>query len=1694
MTAESDRKLDFGQVLEEELKAIDLRRERALADKGPADSATARQAAEEAAEAAKTAAEAAKTAAEAAKTAANAAGEARRAAAEAASAAATASASATDAATAADAAEKAAANAAGEARRAAAESDETAGAARETAVNAVADAAAARKVAADAKAAATAAAKAAEDAAKSAAPKVAAEAAKKAAEAVTKANKEAKEAIESRDSARGTAKKMVKSAREKAKIINAKVAEAAQAAKAAKAAAGDAKAAEKAAKAAEKVAKTANAPRQVTAAAVAADAAAEAAEAAADAAKAAAIAARKADDDLQAVAAAPDAARKVDNLQAAADPDAAAPAGKWAEVDQRLKVARKQALRKHLVGLAFSGGGIRSATFAVGILQGLAKLGLMRRIDYLSTVSGGGYAGSWLAAWIKRDGSVANVEKQLARSRVENSNADRGGLLARKGVLDEEPEPIYHLRANSRFLAPRSGFLTSDIWSIIATYVRNVTINLLMLLPAAMIIVLLVRGLVWVFRIAVPTTRPFNPSGLVLALPMGWIGGVSLYRGLRENRTAVVDLRRDAVRPQSSPPPVTKPIMLCKIAIPIVVGVVCFPLALMTVWSLVFGLWNDSPWPWVLEARHRVTFYFGSLKGLATIAWSVVGLAGLLIVAVQRRSTRRVGGERDLWGQLTFAILIPLALGLIYERFDESRLASIRVGTLDLSKYIVFPLALGYFVWRAAHEETAEADTEWGRKIRRAAARSGVAGGFLLAAAVSALSWLSQYGPDSEGLIHYRPDLLATFAPPACLLVIVATTIFHVAQHHHDINEDEREWWAYFDAYLIILALVWLVAFGTILYLPAAISYIQNAYVRTGVLAGLISTWVGTTIAGILAGSSKRTGRGGGSVSLETIAALAPPVFLVGLFGLLGALASWLVDAPPSPATAPVPTASLGVYYRPPGAEPVQIELASPPQAKPQDGVISQYVEGMNRAAVYQIVLAMLVLGLISYHVSKVVDVNLFSLNAMYANRLVRCYLGASRMMPRWERRWTEGDRREGGGAPTNVNGQPRRANPVTGFDLRDDLSLAAFQIGKGVGRYHGPQLLINTSLNLVASEDLALSDRKSESFVLSPSHCGSKGTGYARVNAVGDDTVRIDKDLTLGRAIAVSGAAVDPNMNFHQSSALSAFLTIFNARLGYWIENPRPFEPKEEKSYAWTGKSPQFSGLLYSELLGDTDNKKEFVHLSDGGHFENTGAYELVRRRCRYIVAVDANEDRTAADENLANLVRLVRIDFGIRIQLDTTPLKLDGDDTKLSRSHVIIGSVRYDDVDNGQVPGVLVYIRTSMTGDEPADILNYASVNKQFPYTTSANQFFDESQFESYRALGDHVARVVFEDAKADAERLKEFWKEQDPDKEFRDGNKRLFAALRRRWAESMPGRDTQFLDSARGYVEVQDRLRTNPSLMALSLQVYPELGSAAGAAGAPRAELYAVAQMLQAMENAWVGLDLKSHPEAPISHGWWSVFRRWTATKAFHDNWPILRPEFSTEFVRFVETRLGLVPAMPEVVPWGDETITEAERNALIAEFDREWPKAVEDARSGELVKDMRQMIADAEELGNSEEPAWAIVQKSKPPAAGARIVSELRGIVLLFRGSPLHQETQGVSDYELLIWVRRSHRGIGLATCAMEQKVMEMLQSMSNKGRAVYVRYPRVEDDVVQSMWKRFFALYDFESQERDDASVHLLYKS
>jgi hypothetical protein len=156
--------------------------------------------------------------------------------------------------------------------------------------------------------------------------------------------------------------------------------------------------------------------------------------------------------------------------------------------------------------------------------------------------------------------------------------------------------------------------------------------------------------------------------------------------------------------------------------------------------------------------------------------------------------------------------------------------------------------------------------------------------------------------------------------------------------------------------------------------------------------------------------------------------------------------------------------------------------------------------------------------------------------------------------------------------------------------------------------------------------------------------------------------------------------------------------------------------------------------------MFGQTSEKSPYVYLTDGGHFENLGLYEMIARRCRTIVAVDAGCDPTYAFDDLGNAVRRARIDLGVPIEFDEPPAMTASGQGR-GNPRAALGRIRYSVLDPSLPDGTLLYLKATMSGDEPVDVLNYAASHPAFPHEPTSNQWFAEAQFESYRVLGRHT-----------------------------------------------------------------------------------------------------------------------------------------------------------------------------------------------------------------------------------------------------------------------------------------------------------------------------------------------------------------
>jgi hypothetical protein len=366
---------------------------------------------------------------------------------------------------------------------------------------------------------------------------------------------------------------------------------------------------------------------------------------------------------------------------------------------------------------------------------------------------------------------------------------------------------------------------------------------------------------------------------------------------------------------------------------------------------------------------------------------------------------------------------------------------------------------------------------------------------------------------------------------------------------------------------------------------------------------------------------------------------------------------------------------------------------------------------------------------------SFAINTNRFSLHGVYRNRLIRAFLGASNRDP--------------------VN--ERQRNKFTDFNEKDNIDLASLWPNKTADGGMPPQfLVVNCALNIVAARDLAWQERKALSFTMTPRWVGCADLGrrnkgaYRLTSEYGGG--RFGSGISLGTAMTISGAAASPNMGYHSSPALSVLLTIFNVRLGAWLGNPGRWG---ESTYRRSG--PFFAARpLFEEALGLTTDDKRYVYLSDGGHFENLGLYEMVRRRCHLIIVIDAGCDPESSFEDLGNAVRKISIDLNVTINFSNLVI-VPRKEPPVRGPYCAVANVIYPEP--GASQGLMLYIKPGYQGKEPASVRSYASINPAFPHESTAEQWFGESQFEAYRALGQYIVSTLDGGSTKPYDSVKEF-----------------------------------------------------------------------------------------------------------------------------------------------------------------------------------------------------------------------------------------------------------------------------------------------------------------------------------------------
>ncbi|HMV59258.1 MAG TPA: patatin-like phospholipase family protein [Nitrospira sp.] len=913
-----------------------------------------------------------------------------------------------------------------------------------------------------------------------------------------------------------------------------------------------------------------------------------------------------------------------------------------------------------LVGLAFSGGGIRSATFGLGVLEALRELGLLKKVDYLSTVSGGGYIGAWLSA---------NCLRAKARE---------------VDWLDPKADwqdSIRHLRRYSNYLSPQVGFFSADTWTIGTVWLRNTMLIQMTVILAIAVVLLLPRPLHGAFELW-PAAGDWRWLTIILFI-LGVVGIAGNLIRLNWNdcpllkmdtwpwglsagvaSLAMVGLLLHFTQFKLFPDPLlVDPDLLnpwwpcAPIAVLLVLGGFCLqPVAVKLV---------NLAWAGKADKPRQVNFTQGWVQGLVALPMMVVAF---LVAAIlwEMSKCHPVISTFTTYSELftTTWQYWPFPLWVVFSSLWVLSLCSIRdrASGLGIALLAPFPALL------------------------------------VLHALLCVLMLLLHHFArlDEEGQLH-----AFVWAPALVLYFLSLSVLMLIGIQGRQSTEGVREWWSRLGAWLGIYGIAWMLIVVAAIYGPLLSAFLTNAATWSTATIG----WLATTLAGIFAGKSGVTGgaaaKGMSEKALGWVAKLAPFVFITGLLVGIATVLHLIV-------------AHLSCF----------------------DGVGAL---GANYWALWNnpepdftwTMLAVCLIGLLLF--GWRVDINEFSFNAFYRSRLVRCYLGATR---------------------SGAAGQSARSpQNFTGFDDADDLRLD--ELSKGPA---GPLHIINCALNLGGSSDLELHTRHSAIFTLTPLHCGSSyrwrdksrtatEMGYIPTAQFGGERGQ----PTLGQAISVSGAAASPNMGYHTSPAVAFLMTLFNVRLGWWFPNP--------SRSGVDSPSPGFSlRYLLMELFGAANDKSKFLSISDGGHFENLAAYELIKRKCKVIIISDGECDPKLQFEGLGTLIRMAEVDLDARITIDVESIRLVGE-SPWSRNRCAVGRIGYDyrnvSGSGGCQEGWLIYLKASMTGHEDTEVMQYKSTHQTFPHETTGDQFYGEDQFESYRSLGWDIAMRTFNPSRKPVDR---------------------------------------------------------------------------------------------------------------------------------------------------------------------------------------------------------------------------------------------------------------------------------------------------------------------------------------------------
>lgn len=1029
--------------------------------------------------------------------------------------------------------------------------------------------------------------------------------------------------------------------------------------------------------------------------------------------------------------------------------------------------------------LCHSGGGIRSGTFALGVLQGLARHDLLKHFDYLSTVSGGGYIGGWLTAWIHRhhDG-LDGVTDDLANS-------------APKTKVDPDSHPIRYLRAYSNFITPKAGLLSADTWTFAGIYLRNLFLNWLVIVPL-LISVLVIPRLVLTITQMQPEPAPGHdqPEPLIMNLfvrfdfhsryiflVLGFALGVWALAYIVFNRPSLrekLETRSRFWRTRTNQGSFLRWCLL-----PLTVASLCL----------------TTYWAWSRELQEGRT----PLLNFLIFGTSFTLLAWIIASIIIRRRPKEINVVE------LFALLVAGVIsGLFFWALEQPEFTSPVIGyskpfdwtTTEWWAWktewyvcfavpiflLIFLLAVTFFIGLSSvSTRIVDEDREWWARFS--------AWGLIVVAAWSVFNWLVIFGPFA--LLEF-PSI---FASAGGLTGVLALILGRSSKTPGNKKEAAKGGiMASLMGYLLpLLAFVFLALFiaavslattglikglatlaqwvneNTTLVTDDNIEWLTNArtfsdylghYPNHGyinpqpVIPVSAAEYLQIVHMNVLHHTSTWLVLGLGLVMLGVGMLLARLINL-NLFSLHGGYRNRLIRAflgasrpegerKPNPFTGFDPADNIHMH------ELRHALLGEGDFVKPE--ILATALRGaLGDAREADPLSAYLVQNnllenskpqLETYRPGDPVSPGLIAalrtdLNAVIEDEHLYSQSFLQSLTPPAGLLKVQEDLSTG-----------QEISALSKDSLRSDYHLLLNRLAieqhypQAIKPYPPPPYkllhIVNTTLNLVGGDNLAWQQRKAEPFSVSPLHSGCFRLGYRRSRDYGG---RETGGISIGTAAAISGAAASSNMGYYTTSPLmSLLLTLFNVRLGWWLGNPGP---AGDQTYFLRAPKYSIAPVLY-EAFGLTNDKNKYVYLTDGGHFENLAIYEMVLRRCHIIVVTDGAQDEEYRFSDLGNAVRKIRIDLGVPIEFTGVPIyaKTPPAEEKQKGMYWAIGKIRYKCIDGPDAKdGVLLYIKPAVYKTEPRDILEYKENFPAFPHQSTADQFFDEPQFESYRILGSYI-----------------------------------------------------------------------------------------------------------------------------------------------------------------------------------------------------------------------------------------------------------------------------------------------------------------------------------------------------------------